>query len=133
MAKSLAGSCKMAKYNSSRIGSSNYKVIRYEDLTADTAAVMKEIALFLNICWDDCLLIPTVNSQPAKANTMYKEHQVTGRVRRSVEGKWHGELNADEKRVVCSLLPEAKTLGYIWDKNTLQYLSMFWCRLRMRL
>jgi len=133
MTKTLSRSCNMANLNLKQLSKSRYLVIRYEDLIANTNAVMHDIASFLDISWNDCLLKPTVNSQPAKANTMYKERQVTGRVRRSAQDKWREELNDIEKRAVLSILPEAKKVGYTWRMSIRDYLSLLFFRLRNRI
>jgi hypothetical protein len=50
----------LAKHNLERYGPDRYLVLKYEDLTADPKSVMKQIARFLGIEYDDCLLRPTV-------------------------------------------------------------------------
>jgi len=53
-------------------------IIRFEDLIRNTEAVMRCVAEFLEISFDDILLIPTFNKFPIKANTSFKtpEHGI---------------------------------------------------------
>ena len=52
---------------------SNYKIIKYEDLVSDTEETMKSIALFLNIEYNENLVIPTVNGKKWEGNSVTKE------------------------------------------------------------
>lgn len=47
-------------------------IIRFEDLIRDTEAVMRYLAAFLDIDFDDILLTPTFNNSPIAANTSFK-------------------------------------------------------------
>ena len=44
-------------------------IIRFEDLIRDTAAVMRHLAAFLDLDFDDILLKPTFNKSLIAANT----------------------------------------------------------------
>jgi hypothetical protein len=46
-------------------------IIHFEDLIRNTEAVMRCVAEFLEISFDDILLIPTFNKFPIKANTSF--------------------------------------------------------------
>ena len=50
-------------------------VLTFEDLICKTEAVMRYLAEFLKITFDDCLLIPSFNKYPIKANTSFKDQQ----------------------------------------------------------
>jgi hypothetical protein len=47
-------------------------LIQFEDLVSKTASVMRFLAEFLGVEFDDILLIPTFNKFPVKANTSFK-------------------------------------------------------------
>ena len=47
-------------------------IIRFEDLVSDTETVIRYLAGFLEIDFDNILLIPTYNKSPIKANTSFK-------------------------------------------------------------
>jgi hypothetical protein len=47
-------------------------VINFEDLVRRTEAVMRYLADFLNLDFDDILLTPTFNKFPIKPNTSFK-------------------------------------------------------------
>lgn len=51
--------------------SDRFKVIRYEDLIADTQGTMRDLAGFLGIEYDTGLLDPTVAGQPAQSNSSF--------------------------------------------------------------
>ncbi|MBW1981285.1 MAG: sulfotransferase [Deltaproteobacteria bacterium] len=50
-------------------------VLTFEDLILHTEAVMRFLADFLQIAFDDCLLIPSFNKFPIRANTSFKDQQ----------------------------------------------------------
>jgi hypothetical protein len=50
-------------------------VLTFEDLICKTEAVMCYLAEFLEIKFDDCLLIPSFNKYPIRANTSFKDQQ----------------------------------------------------------
>lgn len=59
---------KLAAMNKRQYGSERYKVIRYEDLTADPERVMRELAAFVGLTFEDVLLQPTTLGFPWKGN-----------------------------------------------------------------
>lgn len=116
-ARSLIESYDAAIKNLGHFGEKRYLVVRYEDLTANPKEIMKKIAAFLGVDWDDSLLVPTVNSQFAKANSMYKDREVTGVVRRSDSSKWRQELSLYERGVIYQTRSYANKVGYSWPMN----------------
>ena len=48
------------------------RLLKFEDLVAETEAVMRYLAKFLNIEFEDILLVPTFNKSPIKAHTSFK-------------------------------------------------------------
>jgi hypothetical protein len=46
-------------------------ILTFEDLIGKTESVMRYLAEFLSIEFDDCLLMPTFNRFPIKANTSF--------------------------------------------------------------
>ena len=50
-------------------------ILTFEDLICKTEAVMRYLVKFLEIRFDDCLLIPSFNKYPIKANTSFKDPQ----------------------------------------------------------
>ena len=51
--------------------------IRFEDLISDTNSVMRYLADFLTIQFDDILLRPTFNNFPIVANTSFKPEETS--------------------------------------------------------
>jgi hypothetical protein len=47
-------------------------LLKFEDLIADTEAVMRYLAKFLDIEFEDILVVPTFNKLPIKAHTSFK-------------------------------------------------------------
>jgi len=78
---------------------------------------MEEVAEFLGVKWQNSLLKPTVNGMPAHANSMYKDQQVTGMVRKATKEKWRSVLTKAELRSAIGTLPDAKRMGYEWQKT----------------
>jgi hypothetical protein len=50
-------------------------IITFEDLIGKTESVMRYLAEFLAIEFDECLLMPTFNKYPIKANTSFDAQQ----------------------------------------------------------
>ena len=48
------------------------RLLKFEDLVADTEAVMRYLAKFLGIEYEDILVVPTFNKSPIKAHTSFK-------------------------------------------------------------
>ena len=48
-------------------------LITFEDLVSKTEAVMRYLAGFLGIEFNDILLVPTFNKYPSKANARFRE------------------------------------------------------------
>jgi len=71
-------------YNKERYGD-RVCILTFEDLVGKTEAVMRYLADFLEIRFDNTLLIPTFNKYPIKANT-------------SFEAKQHGIINSTLNR-----------------------------------
>ncbi len=59
---------RLAKLNQERFGLERYRVVRFEDLTAEPEKVMRQLANFLEIEYDDCLLRPTFCGLPWRGN-----------------------------------------------------------------
>ena len=48
------------------------RLLKFEDLVTETETVMRSLAEFLNIEFEDILLVPTFNKSPIKAHTSFK-------------------------------------------------------------
>ena len=48
------------------------RLLKFEDLVTDTEAVMRYIAKFLDIEFEDILVVPTFNKMPIKSHTSFK-------------------------------------------------------------
>jgi hypothetical protein len=48
------------------------RLLKFEDLVADTEAVMRYLAKFIDIEFEDILVVPTFNKSPIKAHTSFK-------------------------------------------------------------
>ncbi len=83
-----------------------------------TERLRKEIASFLGVLWNDSLLHPTVNGRSAHANSMYKERQVTGVIRKSSRDKWRTVLTGVEQRIALNTRRKASRVGYDWNVST---------------
>lgn len=83
------------------------------------------------------MLGPTVNGLSAHANSMYKERQVTGAVRKSPQNKWRTVLTGPEQRMALNTRNSTGELGYSWEittKDTLLLpLDMIWDKIKRTL
>jgi len=67
-------SARTMRWNKERFGD-RVCIITFEDLVGRTHSVMRYLAEFLAIKFDDGLLMPTFNKYPIKANTSFKAQQ----------------------------------------------------------
>jgi hypothetical protein len=65
----------LAMINNKDSHNHNVIIIHFEDLIRNTEAVMRCVAEFLGLKFDDILLIPSFNKLPIKANTSFKKPQ----------------------------------------------------------
>ncbi len=73
------------------------RLLKFEDLVAETAPVMRYLANFLDIEYDDILVIPTFNKSPIKAHTSFKAEN-------------HGILNGTQSRYKTLTASELNTI-----------------------
>lgn len=73
------------------------KVVRYEDLVANTEQTIRAVAKFLGVEFDPCFLSPTVNGMPWYGNSAF------GRVEGMAvtEGQRENKLSETEKKLVA--------------------------------
>jgi hypothetical protein len=85
-------------------------LLRFEDLIAETEAVMRHLCGFLQIDFDPLLLIPTFNKNPIRANTSFRHEDariMTGTLQRyqSLDGEAReliAAMTAGDYRAVCA-------------------------------
>ncbi len=117
VADTLGRSCRLAGENQKRFGRKRYHILNYEALTEEPAKRMADIADYIGVKWENCLLKPTVNGVPAHANSMYKDRQIKGMVRKATTDKWRTVLTKAEQRAAVGTLKNAKEMGYYWQKT----------------
>jgi hypothetical protein len=89
---------KLAAMNRDRFGPERYKVIRFEDLTADPEAGMRELAAFVDVEYDDILLYPTCFGLPWKGNNF--EGMKFTKPDTSNIGRWRERITDHEAQVI---------------------------------
>ncbi len=117
MADTLGRSCRLAGENQQRFGRERYHVLNYEALTEEPAKRMAEVANYIGVKWENSLLKPTINGIPAHANSMYKDRQIKGMIRKATNDKWRSVLTNSEKRAVVGIAHDAKKVGYEWQNT----------------
>ena len=75
------------------------RLFKFEDLVADTEAVMRYLAKFLDIEFNDILVEPTFNKAPIKAHTSFKaeNHGIIGGTQSRYKTLTESELDTIEK------------------------------------
>lgn len=109
MAKDLRTKLVAARKNKTKVRK-QYCVIRYEDLAEDGEKVMRHVAEFLEVSYEDTLLVPTENKKQGIANSMHKERMVRGRINKSL-----GKIllsRSDQNLVQEILRDEMKKFNY---------------------
>jgi len=87
-----------------RLGVEQYLFISYEALVTNSDKTMRQVAEFLDIKWNTSMLTSTVNGLPMKANSMFKDRQVTGVINSKLTNDWRSELSWYEKVVAVIFL-----------------------------
>lgn len=82
----------------------NYLVVRYEDLVTNTISVMKKAADFINIEYDDILIVPTLFSEQWQGNSTRGE-KFEGVSNTNLEN-WKNEITDFEINVVNNLFED---------------------------
>jgi hypothetical protein len=99
--------------NAARLGIERYRFVRYEDFVRQPERVMRDMAAWLNIPYQESLLQPTVNGIPSISNSAFKENRLEGKIHaRSLE-RWREALSPFEiKHIQQTLYDEARAYGY---------------------
>lgn len=93
--EAMAESLNRARDNCHELGKDRYHILNYHDLVADPAAIMRRVAGFLGIRWDEGLVQPTIGGRPAKASTMFQERKVEGSIL-NAPSPWRDTLTRPE-------------------------------------
>lgn len=102
---------RFAQVNADRFGSGRYRCIRFEDLVADPRPAMEEIARFLGVGFDPCLLIPTVLGVRTGGNNYDGEAMFAPSDRNA--GRWRERIGEFDACVIEFHLAEEMTAhGY---------------------
>ncbi len=89
-------SVRLAMTNKAKIGADRYKILAYEDLVAMPEDMMRDIAEFLGIAYEDGLLNPTYLGMPIKANSSF-DNKSYGIDRMGTKNRGHND------RSICLL------------------------------
>jgi len=122
-AYAIKKSFKVGMRNQAKYGKQRYHILQYENLVGNTEYEIKILADFLGIDMHDNLLIPTLNGMNIRANSMYKDRQMTGVVRHNPDG-WRNLMSIrEQKEIVAVLYPVLKKCGYNRDIYLADYIS----------
>ena len=89
---------KLARPNAERYGRDRYRVVRFEDLTAEPEPVMRELCEFLGISYDDILLKPTYYGLPWRGNNF--DGLKFDRPSAANVGRWKSRIDEHEAKVI---------------------------------
>jgi len=89
---------KLARLNAERFGPERYRVVRYEDLTADTERVMRDLCPFLGIDFDEILLKPTYYGLPWRGNNF--DGLKFDKASNVNVGRWRDRITEHEAKVI---------------------------------
>lgn len=88
------------------------KVLKYENLLTKTKLTMKELSYWLNINYNDDLLITTRIGKTTKSNSAFNEIGVTG-INPEFADRWENELESYEIRMIEFFFKKSlEDLGY---------------------
>lgn len=95
---------KWMQNNIAIFGEARYAKLRFEDLVANTEGEMKKIATWLNIPWNESLLLPSRGGIPFKGNSHEKVE--FDKVSSSNVGRWSERISKDEAAIFEFVLSE---------------------------
>lgn len=115
-ARKLRELLRTGRLNQQNLGPDRYRFVRYEDVVHSPEATMHDVADFLGIKFNRCLLTPTLNGKPAQSNSMYKSSRVKGRILdQSATERYLEDFRLDDIRSIVDILgQEASLFGYDW-------------------
>ena len=88
----------LALKNQRLFGKLKYKVIRYEDLVADTKSIMEDVCKFLEISFSERVLSPTIFGRPWGGNN-YNAVRFKGAASSNV-GRWKERITDHEAKLI---------------------------------
>ena len=107
-ARAIGRSLQIASTNMQQLGP-RYLVVRYEDLTLESAREMERVRAFLGISPEPALLIPSVGGRVVRSNSSFDRGDA-GVVQRS---RGSPPLSRSDTRLISTLAGSAaRTLGY---------------------
>jgi hypothetical protein len=109
----VGGSFEAAGRNERRLGSGRYLVLRYEDLLADSRAMMGRVADLVGVEWSETLLTPTVGGVEATSNSAWAARRVIGEIESRRVDLWREELDERSAAIVAAAAGRAaRPFGY---------------------
>ncbi len=103
---------RFAELNRKILGDDKYLVLRFEDLVANPEPVMREVAKWLDINFEDSLLRPTICGHPTGGNS-FENKKFTG-ISAAHLGRWKDRITPEEAAVIeFSFGKEMRDFGYI--------------------
>ena len=108
-----------AMRNQKTLGEDKYHIIAYEDLVSDPHKTLMGICYFLDIPFDENLLVPTENGRLAMSNSVFESSRVSGIILdQSKSKRYLKHLSKEELRdIVTILYDDAVKLGYDWNQS----------------
>ena len=103
--------------NPGRFGAERYRLVSYEELVAAPERVMRGLAAFAGLEFDEALLTPTVLGFPAESNSMFAERQAKGRLvaegRETTLRRWAEVFSPEEQEAALRSIGDlGERLGY---------------------
>jgi len=99
---SLIERCKLgmskAQINLKRFGEDRYKIVKFEDLVNNPQITLREIADFLLIEYQECMLIPTCMKRPTTGNSF--EEIDFAKLSNVNIGRWRERISSIEARII---------------------------------
>jgi hypothetical protein len=109
----LACSFQVAVENRVQKRGREYLLVRYENLVSEPETVMGQLAAFLKIEPDPCLLVPSLAGKPAYANSSFTRDKRPGSIYPAEGSDPRTYLTKREQSLVAAYTAEfALTLGY---------------------
>lgn len=103
--------------NLQTLGPKCYHIIRYEDLIQHPKTIMGQLADFMDIKFDDNLLVPAVHGSMVVINSAYAQMRGQGKIHKASLNRYKQKLKSQDLAFIQGFLyEEALALGYKMDK-----------------
>ncbi|MEM9953321.1 MAG: sulfotransferase [Chloroflexota bacterium] len=91
-----------------------YHLVKYEDILEQPNITLENLLRFINVPFDDKVLVPTINGKHTSANSQYKSIISSGEIIQREPNTWIEKLGTEAYLIDLETRSLAEKLGYDW-------------------